>query len=416
MKMRRILLAALSICTFVVGALLHRDQAVDERAVLREMMPDRLFGEKTGAPPRYPSDGDAVAFNSYDIAPSVRGYAGPIKLLLVLGKKGTIRGIRIIEHRETKNYVHYLETPEYLNRFIGKSIQDRFEIGRDLDGITRATVSVEALARTVRESTRIVAMDVYGITVSGDDAPGKGSSGWIWYLLVFAAAVGGYIATRRTKTLLRLRDMSLLAGILVVGLLLSSPFSVLHVFNFALFGPSSSALWWAIILTMAVSLAFAGRLYCGWICPFGALSELIGRLPARKWTIAREQDEARRRWKYVLLGGLVILVFITRRPEYANIETYVTLFSFHGNAMTWMLVAFALFANVRVERFWCRYLCPVAALTGLLARAEKGYPSRNDCPMGNRQDPAIAECIRCNRCYAPQRDGNSSFKANKKEG
>jgi polyferredoxin len=60
-----------------------------------------------------------------------------------------------------------------------------------------------------------------------------------------------------------------------------------------------------------------------------------------------------------------------------------------------------LLANVRVPRFWCRYLCPVGAATGALCRQDAAYTSRHDCPMGNRKDPLTAECIRCNRCRRP---------------
>ena len=65
----------------------------------------------------------------------------------------------------------------------------------------------------------------------------------------------------------------------------------------------------------------------------------------------------------------------------------------------WLLVAVSLVANLRVKRFWCRFLCPVAALTGAASRSDKGYVSAPDCPMGNKPGPLISECIRCNRCY-----------------
>ena len=389
-------LAASLIAGYVIE--LYTAKNIDETAYLREIAPTETFVEKKEGLSYYISDKGSTAFNTYTVTPSIWGYAGPIQLLLVLSPDGKIAGIRILEHRETKNYVHYMETPEYLQRFIGKSAKDPFQIDSDIDGITRATVSVKALADTVRESSRIVASNVLKLDVGHEGMKDSGGVGWILYLLLFTLAAVFYFITRKSKYL-GLRDISLILSILVAGMYLSCPFSILHVFNLVLFRPSSSYLWYALMISTTISLIIAGRFYCGWLCPFGALSEFLGRLPFRKWSVPMDRDDAWRDLKYILLVIAAIIVFIFRRPEFGNYETYVTLFSFHGNFLAWSLTATALIANVWKERFWCRYLCPVGALTGALSRKENGYPSRHDCPMGNKPSPLISECIRCNRCY-----------------
>ncbi|MBI5204046.1 MAG: 4Fe-4S binding protein [Nitrospirae bacterium] len=375
------------------------EKKADERVYLKEIAPDIEFPEKKTNPPHYQSGEGITAFNTYDIAPSIRGYAGPIKILLALSPDGKIRGIKILEHKETKNYVHYMESPEYLQKFLGKSVNDPFEADKDVDAISRATVSVEAMAKTIKESSRIVAADVLKIPVKSEEAKKAHGTGWITYLLLFSPAIVFYFVTRKSKKFLRARDISLILSIPVIGLYLSSPFSILHVFNLVLLRPSSSMLWLIILASTIISIIIAGRLYCGWLCPFGALSELIGRLPFKKWLIPVETDDRWRDLKYILLGAAAFVVFISKRVEFGNYEAYVTLFSFHGNYLAWSLVVITLLANLKVERFWCRYLCPVAALTGMLSRKDAGYPSRNDCPMGNKPMPLISECIRCNRCY-----------------
>ena len=98
-------------------------------------------------------------------------------------------------------------------------------------------------------------------------------------------------------------------------------------------------------------------------------------------------DRKGRQIKYALLGLIAVLVLTTGRTDYGNYETYLTLFSFHGNLFSWSLVAVMLLAAIRVERFWCRYLCPVAALTGVLSRKAPGYPGRNGLPHGERNKP-----------------------------
>jgi polyferredoxin len=194
-------------------------------------------------------------------------------------------------------------------------------------------------------------------------------------------------------------------GIIIIGFYLASPFSILHIFNLVLLRLSSSVLWYAVVITALLSVALAGRFYCGWLCPFGALAEFIGRMSDRKWMFSDSTDDMWRQLKYFLLCLIVLAVFSSRHIEYGNYETYITLFSFHGNALTISLVVLMLVVNIRVDRFWCRYLCPVAALMGLLSRKDSGYISKKDCPMGNRKNPLISECIRCNRCY--RREGGA---------
>jgi hypothetical protein len=237
-------------------------------------------------------------------------------------------------------------------------------------------------------------------------AAAAGDRSWMWYAVMLCFGITGYVLTRRGKRLQRMRDLSLAAAVAVIGLYLASPFSILHVFNLALLRPSSSVLWYVIVGSTLLSLLIAGRFYCGWLCPFGALSELIAHVPVRKWTVTTEQDDRWRGLKYTLLAIVTAVVFLGGRVDQGNYEAYITLFAFHGNAFAWALVALSLLANLWVPRFWCRYLCPVAALGAVLARRDPAYVSRLDCPMGNRPDPETGECIRCNRCYHPKEQGN----------
>jgi Na+-translocating ferredoxin:NAD+ oxidoreductase RnfG subunit len=399
MNKLRILIILITVVSLTGGYILSPEKKLDEKEYLKEIAPNIEFSEKTGTPPHYQSAQGIIAFNSYDIVPWIRGYAGPIKLLIVLDRKGKITGIKIIDHRETKNYVHYMVSPEYLNQFIGKSVNDPFEINKDIDAISRATVSLQALVETVRESSRIVASQVYGFKIKGKGLEKGLPIDWIIYLLLFLTAFAFHLITKTSKRLLRTRDFTLILGIVIIGIYLSTPFSILHVFNLTLLRLSSSLLWYVIIISTFFSVVVAGRFYCGWLCPFGALAEFISRIPFKKWELSIQMDTKWRRLKYILLGLIIIVVFLSKHIEYGNFETYVTLFSFHGNFLTWSLVVLMLLINIRIERFWCRYMCPVAAFMGLLCREDAGYISKKDCPMVNKPDPLISECIRCNRCY-----------------
>ncbi len=399
MNKLRITLFIITVVSIIAGFILSKETRVDEKRFLGDVAPDVIFSAKAGTPPHYSSDRSITAFNSYDAAPSVNGYAGPIKVLLAINSKGDITGIKVLEHKETENYVHYLMSSDYLGRFVGKNVNDPFEPDNDIDALSRATVSVDALADTVRRSSRMVAAKVYGLEVKGIERKKGTGAGWLVYLSLFLASLCIYYITRGKRGLVRARDVSLLLGILIIGIYLVTPFSILHVFSLILGRVSSSYLWYAVVISTFLSVIIAGRFYCGWLCPFGALAEFLGKIPMKKWEVSNDTDDRWRNLKYILLAIAAAVVFVSRKTEYGNFETYVTLFSLHGDYLAWMLVALMLIINVKVERFWCRYLCPVAALTGLFCRADNKYISNQDCPMGNRPKPLISECIRCNKCY-----------------
>ena len=53
-----------------------------------------------------------------------------------------------------------LEKPEFPAMFVGKSIRDKFVAGEDVDIMSRATITVRAAAREIRDASRMVARAV----------------------------------------------------------------------------------------------------------------------------------------------------------------------------------------------------------------------------------------------------------------
>ena len=101
MKKIRIILIVITAASLLTGSILFRETAVDESRFLHDIAPDVIFSAKAGDLLHYKSDRDIAAFNSYDIVPAVKGYAGPIKVLLAVNDKGDITGIKVVEHKET---------------------------------------------------------------------------------------------------------------------------------------------------------------------------------------------------------------------------------------------------------------------------------------------------------------------------
>jgi len=137
--------------------------------------------------------------------------------------------------------------------------------------------------------------------------------------------------------------------------------------------PMTFILWCSV----AGSLPFWGRgPYCGWLCPFGALQELTNRvakaLKVPQYTLPWGLHERLWPLKYIIFMGLLglSLYSLTLAEQASEIEPFKTAIILHF-VREWWFVLFAvalLVAGLFVERFFCRYLCPLGAALALPGR------------------------------------------------
>ncbi len=197
--------------------------------------------------------------------------------------------------------------------------------------------------------------------------------------------------------------------------------------SFLLYDPFSLAIWIAAIVGFFV---WGRALFCGWLCPFGAMQEFVGaiakRLGVRQLTVSGIWDQRLKLLKYVVLAGLVATLFY--RPEHvetaAEVEPFKTAISVFFQR-EWYYVFYAvicLLASAVVFKAYCRYLCPLGALMAIggwlrltpwiARRAECGSPCqlcKVKCeykaikPSGEID---YAECFGCLDCVDIYEDRN----------
>ena len=131
---------------------------------IQEVLPEAdAFSSKEGDPPyyrAYKTDPQThrrtvvgLAFFTSDVEPRERGYEGPIKIAVGMNLQGLITRIQTVAHREPYGYFS-VDLPRFADQFRGKSIADRFRLGRDIDAITRATMSIGSASRSIRKGAR----------------------------------------------------------------------------------------------------------------------------------------------------------------------------------------------------------------------------------------------------------------------
>jgi NosR/NirI family transcriptional regulator, nitrous oxide reductase regulator len=178
-----------------------------------------------------------------------------------------------------------------------------------------------------------------------------------------------------------------------------------------------------------LSVLLIGRgVFCGWLCPFGALQELLGQL-SRALGVPQWNPPAaleKRLWlgKYIAAAAVLVLVMTQIDPSGATLEiepfkTAIT--SKFSRAWPYMLYAGALLAiGLFSERAYCRFLCPLGGVLAALDRLHllnllKRRPEcGNPCHLCERSCPVraiertgkivTAECFQCLDCQVEYYD------------
>ncbi len=143
---------------------------------------------------------------------------------------------------------------------------------------------------------------------------------------------------------------------------------------------------------------FFGRFFCGYICPLGTLQELLYALRRKKlgkrvnWLVERKLA----RIKYVVLVLNILLVVAGLAWVYIRFCPIYGISRLSTLALGGLVVfALILGAGFFVERLWCRYLCPYAALLNLAQGLGKLFGIKRTMVLRN-----LERCIDCGICSA----------------
>ena len=228
------------------------------------------------------------------------------------------------------------------------------------------------------------------------------------------------------------RGVSLLFVLFFIGFYAQGQLSVVNIYTLLLalyngfkievflLDPVIFILWVFVFVTLFL---FGRGLYCGWLCPFGALQEFAGML-AKKLSIKQikikpQHHKIGQYLKYVILVGLVGSAFFSLNiaEQLAEVEPFKTSITLHF-VRTWPFVVYAvvlLLLSMKIHKVYCRYLCPLGAGLAILGRFPlfKWLRRREECgspcqlcktkkceidAIKSTGDIDYGECIQCLEC------------------
>lgn len=182
---------------------------------------------------------------------------------------------------------------------------------------------------------------------------------------------------------------------------------------------------------IAVTILLWGRgIFCGWLCPFGALQELVGELAVKlkipQYVVPFAIHERLWAVKYLILLALfgLSLESLQTAEVYAEVEPFKTVFLLNFDR-DWPFILYAsalILVSVFSRKVYCRYVCPLGAAIAipsgvrlfdwLKRRKECGEPCQLcavECEIGaieKNGEINLRECHHCLDCQVTYHNEN----------
>ena len=241
------------------------------------------------------------------------------------------------------------------------------------------------------------------------------SASWTRVALVVLVLAFGTAAFFTKAT--ALRWISLGVTLVVLGFVDGGFLSISHITSGIWVGPSvflaDLPLLLMVVFTVVTTLVW-GRVFCGFLCPFGALQDFLDRIVPRRWqrTPSKRAHEAGLKAKYGVLAIIVIPALAGSQASlYQYFEPFGTVFSLSSSVLLWTIAGAVIVASAIVPRFYCRYACPLGAALAIgslislrrirrVEHCDYCKVCEQRCPTGAIEGSEIdfKECVRCNVC------------------
>ena len=279
------------------------------------------------------------------------GFAGKTPLLIALDKKQKIIGTTILKNNESESYLKYVADEGLYNNWNGLSIEEA--IDKQVDAISGATYTSEAVVNSLKVRLAVLNKSDYCQRNSPLSIVKR-----ICSLLTIAFAVFCFFNPKKTK---RYRFYLLGLSVVLLGFW-QGDFLSLAKINAVLTGNISfvQQCVFLIILILSIILPFITRrqFYCMWLCPFGALQELIGKITKKKINIPVSASKTLIWIRKIILLCVIFLLILGVTFDLSYLEPFSAFNVQSTSAFALVFAGLFLVLSAFITKPWCRFFCP----------------------------------------------------------
>ncbi len=309
-------------------------------------------GAKTDSVASIIMEGNQEIINTTELGKDISGYAGPVPLEIYV-TDGKIDSIVALENSETPKFFSRLQSGGLTQAWNGKTLEEAMSM--DVDAVTGATFSSNAYIANVRAGAAYA---------EGRKAKSKSpvSAAAIAALVVIVA--GAVLPLFIKKPAYRFVQQLLNVGVL--GFWAGTFIDYAMMFNFFSSAPRMTLSFFVTLILLIIGLIYPifnrPNFYCTWICPFGSLQDLAGKVCKKKWRMSAKLVKALDNFRQLLWVVLLALLYIGWGASWVDYEIFT---GFIVESASWVVMAVGglfILLSLFVTRPFCRFVCPTGSI------------------------------------------------------
>ena len=149
-------------------------------------------------------------------------------MAVAVDPQGKLVNLAILSDQETSDYILRVKAAGLPGSLAGKTCQDPFQLGEDVDAISGATYTASAIAEAVRRGCRSLAATGVGLGAAAE-ARARFKFGVPEITLILLFAVGYFAHRRQFKYTRQARWLSMIAGLLILGFWYNRPLTIVNI-------------------------------------------------------------------------------------------------------------------------------------------------------------------------------------------
>ena len=298
-----------------------------------------------------------IIINTTELGKDIMGYGGPTPVEIIINN-GRIQNVVSLPNQETPEFFGAIRNSDMLESLNGLSLAEALD--KRIDGVTGATYSSKSLAANMKAGIEYaLKADNIQVVVQSqkEELPLK------FYITIVIILAGGivpfFIKDKRYRTL------QLILNVLLLGFWGGTFISYSLMVSYLTNGITQVVLIPTVLLLITAFIyPFFGKknYYCAWICPYGSLQELLGKIVKKKIPVNGKWIKGLNIFRELLWFVLMWLLWTGLWFDWMGYEPFAAFFITDASPVVLGIAGGFLVLSLFIQRPYCRFICPTGSL------------------------------------------------------